>query len=87
MASLKDPAEAAAYLNAVAADGDVRFMLKALRNVVEARGGVGALAKRAHMNRPSLYRALSNSGNPEVRTLVAILKFCGLKFMPAVAHG
>jgi DNA-binding phage protein len=30
----------------------------ALRNVAEAQGGVGALAKKAHVGRESLYKAL-----------------------------
>ena len=43
--------EAAAYLNSVAQDRDLQFLLKALRNVVEARGGIGALAKSVKMSR------------------------------------
>ena len=45
MKHLADRAEAAAYLNTVAEDGDIKSLLKALRNVVEAQGGVGELAK------------------------------------------
>jgi DNA-binding phage protein len=34
--SLKDPAEATAYLDAVLEDGDLKHILLALKNVVEA---------------------------------------------------
>jgi DNA-binding phage protein len=49
MKHLASPAEATAYLNAVAKDGDLKSMVKAIGNVVEAQEGVGALAKKAKM--------------------------------------
>lgn len=73
MKHLSNPEEAAAYLNAVAQDGDVKALLKALRNVVEAQGGIGALAKRTKLSRTTLYKTLSSTGNPAVNTLDAIL--------------
>lgn len=73
MKHLADPAEAAAYLNAVSEDGDIKALLKALRNVVEAQGGVGELAKKTNLSRTTLYKTLSTAGNPEVSTLDAIL--------------
>ncbi len=74
---LRDPEFAAAYLNAAAAEevsGDFMF---ALREVVEARGGIGAVSKRARVNRQQLYKTLSRNGNPELRTLSAILHSAG----------
>jgi probable addiction module antidote protein len=81
---LAQPAEAAAYLDTVARDGDIRFLLKAVRNVVEAQGGVGELAKKTRLSRTTLYKTLSEDGNPEVATLVAILKVFGIRlsFLP-----
>jgi probable addiction module antidote protein len=38
--------------------------LLALRTVVEAYGGLGAVAAEAGISRESLYRALSPKGNP-----------------------
>lgn len=86
--SLRDPVEAAAYLNAAAEDGELRFLLKAVRNVVEAQGGIGELAKKTKLSRTTLYKTLSPAGNPEVRTLEAVLAVYGIRigFFPEVDH-
>ncbi len=73
MEFLRDPKEALAYLNAVSAHGNVRYLLVALRNVVEAQGGIGRLANKTKLSRTTLYRTLSETGNPEFNTLEAIL--------------
>jgi probable addiction module antidote protein len=45
----------------------------------KAFGGVGQIAERSDLNAKSLYRALSARGNPELKTLVAILKAMGMR--------
>ena len=45
-------------------EGGESAFLMALRHVVEARGGMTAVAERAAVSRESLYRALSPKGNP-----------------------
>lgn len=79
MKALADPVEATAYLNAVAEDGEIEYILKALRNVVEAQGGVGELAKKTKLSRTTLYKTLSSKGNPEIATLDAILSVYGIR--------
>ena len=81
---LRDPEFAAAYLTLAAEDEVAGDFLWALRRVVEAYGGIGAIAKRAKLNRQQLYKTLSSDGNPEVRTLWAILDAAGfvLAVMP-----
>lgn len=76
---LKDPKEAIAYLNAALADDDIRVFLVALRNVVEAHGGISALAKETDLNRESLYRTLSREGNPTLGNLFLMLDALGLE--------
>ena len=77
--SLKDPAEAVEYLRAALDEGDMpEVFLLALRNVAEARG-MQRLAEAAHLNRESLYRMLSKNGNPELRSLHALLDALGLR--------
>lgn len=77
--ALKDPEEAAEYLNAALEEGDAEAFLLALRNVAEARGGVGRLSASAGLNRESLYRTLSGQGNPRLRNLGALLHAMGLR--------
>jgi len=77
--ALKNPEEATQYLNACLADDDPRVFLLALRDVADARGGVRTLSRTAHLNRESLYRMLSKSGNPSLDSLSAVLHACGLR--------
>jgi probable addiction module antidote protein len=77
--SLKDPREAAAYLNAAMEEGDRALFLLALRNVAEAHGGMSAVSQKAQLNRESLYRMLSKKGNPEIKSIFTLLDSMGLK--------
>jgi probable addiction module antidote protein len=78
---LRDDAEfAAEYLRAALEDQDEpRVLLLALRQIAEARGGIAKVAKAAGIQRESLYRALSKSGNPRLATLMAVAKAVGLR--------
>jgi len=78
--SLADANEAAAYLNVALEDGDPEVFLLALRNVADARvGGMSKLAEATGLNRESLYRMLSEQGNPELNSLSRLLHALGLK--------
>lgn len=77
--SLRDPDEAAAYLDAVFAEGDQAAIMLAIRQVAKARGGVSAIAGKAKLTREATYRMLSQTGNPELRSLSAILGASGLR--------
>jgi probable addiction module antidote protein len=79
--ALKDPREAAAYLNAAIEEGDRAVFLLALRNVAEAQGGMAALARTTRMNRESLYRMLSSKGNPEIRSILTLLNSMELRLV------
>lgn len=76
---LKDPEEAAAYLEAAIEDGDQGVLMLALRHVAQARGGVATIARLSKLTREATYRMLSKSGNPELRSLTAILGAAGLR--------
>jgi probable addiction module antidote protein len=81
----ENPGFAAEYLNAVLDDADEpEVLLVALRRIAEARGGIASVAKAAGIERESLYRALSPSGNPRLSTLVAVTRAIGLKLTVAV---
>lgn len=76
---LQDSAHAAEYINAAIEDGDREVFLLALRDVAKARGGMTAVAEQAKVSRTSLYKALSPRGNPEFRSVTALLHSLGLK--------
>ena len=76
---LKDPAHAAAYLEAVIDDGDQGAIMLALREVAQAQGGIAEVARKAKLTREATYKMLSKRGNPELRSLSALLKATGLR--------
>ena len=76
---LEDPRYAAEYLAQALAEKDSAAFLIALKDVVEAAGGVGSLAGCVGLKRPSLYKILSKNGNPTLETLQEILGPLGLR--------
>lgn len=76
---LKDPAEAAAYLEAALEDADQPGLMLALRNVAQAQGGVAEIARKSRLTREATYRMLSETGNPELKNLTAVLAAAGLR--------
>ena len=60
--------------------------LLALRAVAEAYGGLGNVAQTAGISRESLYRALSPSGNPTLKTLLAVLNTVGMRLSVETSH-
>jgi len=77
---LRDPEVASEYLNEAFASGDQAVILMAFRNVVEAQeGGFASVAERAHLGRESMYKMLSETGNPKLDTLTAMCHGVGLK--------
>jgi len=74
-----DPALAAATLDAILAEGDQGELMTTLRQMAQAFGGVPAIARAADLNANQLYRTLSERGNPELRSLTAILRAMGLR--------
>ena len=69
-----NPQDAAAYLIAVLEDGNQAEVLLALRRITTVFGGVSKLAEQTDLNAKTLYRTLSAHGNPEMKSLMAILK-------------
>jgi probable addiction module antidote protein len=75
----KDARFAAEYLNAVLEEGDQEELLVALRYMAQAFGGVPKLAESARLNATTLYRTLSPKGNPELKSMTALLKAMGMR--------
>lgn len=76
--SLTDPAEAAAYLDAVMELEEPAALLLALRQVAKAHG-MAEVARRAEVGDKTLFKALSESGNPTLDTVSKVLHAVGLR--------
>lgn len=76
---LQDAENAAEYINAAIEDGDKELFLLALRDVAKSRGGMTAVAEKAHLGRESLYKMLSKRGNPEFKSIASVLRGMGLR--------
>jgi len=70
---------AAAYLEAALETGEPGDLMQALRDIAEARGGLARIAEETGLNRETLYRTLSKRGNPQLSSLMAVLKASGLR--------
>ena len=84
-ASLSDPAEAAAYLAAVMELDDNAALLVALRHVAKAHG-MAEVARRAEVGEKSLFKSLSDTGNPTLETISKVLHAVGLRLSVIPAH-
>lgn len=74
---LNSKEEIAAYLEAAFEDGDAAGIKLALNNVARARG-MSEMARETGISREGLYKALSESGDPKLSTLIGIMKALGL---------
>lgn len=78
----------ALYLDACLEEdpGDGSLIRAALNDIARARG-MTQLARDTGITREGLYRALSSSGNPELSTVLKVIRALGIKLhaMPASA--
>jgi probable addiction module antidote protein len=79
---LKNEKDIAAYLEAVFEEGDPALVAAALGDVARAKG-MTKIARKAGLGRESLYKALSPEGNPELATVLKVLRALGLKLKVA----
>ncbi|MEW9572242.1 addiction module antidote protein [Rhodanobacter sp. Si-c] len=83
-ASLLAPDDLPGFLAEVMHDGDTHALPLALRTAADVLG-MTELARRTGLSRESLYRTLSDKGNPRLDTLSAILSAFGLRLSVAPA--
>lgn len=75
--NMRDPEYALAYLQD-ALDDSVEDFLVALNKYVKSNGGIAKCSERAGISREAIYRMLSETGNPEFRSILSVLKVLGL---------
>ncbi len=66
-------------MEAVIAEGDQAAVMLALRQIAQAQGGMAEIARKAKLTREATYRILSKRGNPELKSLTALLRAAGLR--------
>ena len=77
---LRTPEEMAAYLDAwfEAAPDDAAGIARALGAIARARG-MAQVARDAGLSRESLYKALSENGNPSFATVLKVARALGVR--------
>lgn len=78
---LRTPGEMAAYLDAwlEEAPEDAAGISRALGDIARAKG-MTQVARDAGLSRESLYKALSENGNPSFATVLKVARAIGVKF-------
>jgi probable addiction module antidote protein len=82
---LVDEETIAAHLTEALAADDPRCLAKALGAVARARGGIAQLAHETGITRESLYRALSETGNPELGTALKVMHALGVRLTASLS--
>lgn len=74
---LKTEEDMVAYLEAALEENDPAVVAAALGDIARAKG-MTRVAREAGLGRESLYKALSPEGNPELATVMKVVKALGL---------
>lgn len=77
---LRTPEEMAAYLDAWLAEApdDAAGIARALGDIARAKG-MSQVARDAGLSRESLYKALSENGNPSFATILKVARALGMR--------
>lgn len=75
---VRSPEAQADLLSDAFASGDASYITHALGIVARARG-MSEVARGAGVTREALYKALSETGDPRLSTLLGVLKSLGVK--------
>lgn len=67
-----------AYLDAALEDGDPSIISAVVGDIARAKG-MTQISNRTGLGRESLYKALSQNGNPEFATVLKVIKALGLQ--------
>lgn len=83
---LRTKEDVALYFNACLeeAGDDGAFITKALGNIARSQG-MTEIANETGLGRESLYKALSEEGNPSFSTILKVTRALGLQFQVALA--
>jgi len=74
---LRSDDDMADYLQAALEEDDAAVVAAALGDIARAKG-MTHIARETGLGRESLYKALSNNGNPEFATVLKVMRALGL---------
>ena len=75
---LQDDSPIASYLTEALESNDPAYISHAIGTIARARG-MSQIAQESGVKREALYRALSDTGNPQFSTILAVLKALNIK--------
>ena len=81
---LENEEDMVAYLEAALQEGDPALVAAALGDIARAKG-ITQIARDTGLGRESLYKALSPEGNPELGTVLKVIRALGLRLHAATA--
>lgn len=83
---LRTPREMAAYLDAWLSDApeDTAGIARALGDIARAKG-MTEIARKTGLSRESLYKSLSDDGNPSLDTVLRVARALGLRLHAGAA--
>jgi probable addiction module antidote protein len=67
-----------AFLEAIFEDGDPQLIAAGLGAIARARG-MSKVARKSGLSREGLYKALNANGNPELGTILKVVKALGFQ--------
>lgn len=80
---LEDDADMVAYLQSVLEENDPVLLRLALGDIAKAKG-MSDIAQQVGVNRQSLYKSLSEDGNPAYDTIAKVITALGMKLTVSV---
>jgi probable addiction module antidote protein len=78
---LESEEEIQAYLSDIFESGDPELIVAAIGDVSRARG-MAKIANNTKLGRESLYKSLSQDGNPSFSTVVKVMNSLGFRLSP-----
>jgi probable addiction module antidote protein len=75
---LETDEDVAFFLSDALESGNQAFINRAIGSVARAKG-MTAIAKQSGIKREALYKALSETGNPQFKTVMEVMKAMGLR--------
>ena len=75
---IKTKEDVAGILEAALEENDIEFLFRVIGDIARSKG-MAKIASELNLNRESLYRSLSQDGNPSFNTIVKVLDNLGFQ--------